>query len=382
MTILWLYQSKLNPEAGGTERVTSLVMQGLSSRGYKNLAMLVCNQHTRIMSFNDEPVRDLYQFLKDNHIDVVINQIAYSPWLLEEFLQQGGERWKQEGGRIISQLHFDPKLPSALYNAKLVADGSLRSYLNIFKTWLFAKRYQRINDTSASSTFEYIYTHSDWFVVLSETHFTYMKQVWIRSGYERLVAINNPLTFPDISDESICKRKQKTVLVVARMSEYHKRISMCLIAWKQLCKQGIAVGWKLQIVGDGLNLNAYKQYVIDNHMENVIFEGQQSPESFYNDASIFLMTSLAEGWGLTLTESLQRGVVPVVMNSSPVFSEIIEDGVTGYLVSNNNHKVFAKAIATLMTDESKLQSMSRNCLLQAQKFTVNVTIDKWEKIIN
>lgn len=38
------------------------------------------------------------------------------------------------------------------------------------------------------------------------------------------------------------------------------------------------------------------------------------------------MTSSAEGWGLTLTESLQRGVVPVVMNSSPVFSEIIETG--------------------------------------------------------
>ena len=89
------------------------------------------------------------------------------------------------------------------------------------------------------------------------------------------------------------------------------------------------------------------------------------------------MTSSAEGWGLTLTESLQRGVVPVVMNSSPVFSEIIENGKSGVLVRNNDYKAFANAIRKLMKNEGARITMSQNCLVQAKKFDIGNTINKW-----
>ena len=89
------------------------------------------------------------------------------------------------------------------------------------------------------------------------------------------------------------------------------------------------------------------------------------------------MTSSAEGWGLTLTESLQRGVVPIVMNSSPVFSEIIENGKSGILVRNNDYKAFANAIRKLMKSEVTRITMSQNCLIQAKKFDLGNTINKW-----
>lgn len=381
MNILFLYEKSLVPEAGGTERITSLIIKGLSSKGYHCMAMLICNQHSYKITYNDKPISNLYQFLKKNNIDIIINQIAYSTWLLEEFLQQGGKQWKEEGGRIISCLHFDPKSPSAFFNAKAASKGTIKDCLSIAKTWLFYKRYEQKANRSAAYTFEYIYVHSDKFIVLSETHFKYMKSVWHRSEYSKLQAINNPLTFDDISSDSICTQKQRIALVVARMSEYHKRISIILKAWRQLNKQGVTKDWILKIIGDGPNLMDYKKYACNNILTNVHFLGQQNPEPYYKEAAIFLMSSSAEGWGLTLTESLQRGVVPVVINSSPVFNEIIENGKSGLLVKDNDYKAFINAIRRLIKDEPIRIIMSRNCLKQAKKFALNTTINKWINIL-
>ena len=74
--------------------------------------------------------------------------------------------------------------------------------------------------------------------------------------------------------------------------------------------------WNLKIVGAGEDYDYYKEYIEKHIIERISLEGQQSPEPYYEEAKIFLMTSKMEGWGLTLTESLQRGVVPIVFNTS------------------------------------------------------------------
>ena len=65
MNILFIYEKPLQPEAGGTERITSLIMSGLSSRNYNCIAMLVCDYDSRKMSYDAKPVVNLYHFLKD-----------------------------------------------------------------------------------------------------------------------------------------------------------------------------------------------------------------------------------------------------------------------------------------------------------------------------
>lgn len=93
------------------------------------------------------------------------------------------------------------------------------------------------------------------------------------------------------------------------------------------------------------------------------------------------MTSDKEGWGLTLTESLQRGVVPVVMNSCPVFSEIIIDGENGFLTTNGNVKEFADKVRFLMKNPKILREMGKRALVSAKKFEIKETLKQWEKIL-
>jgi len=381
MNILWIYNLPLLPEAGGTERITSLISKGLALRGYRCLGMLVFDQQTGGVTYDSESVEDLYAFLCEHQIDIVINQIAYDKWLLDIFLKKGGERWYLERGRIISCLHFDPKNPSLLYLLKGKNDKNMKDILSILKVAVLYKYYQYKQNEEERETYNYIYDHSDWFVALSSTHFPYLYKIMKRSEYDKLVAINNPLTFDDISTPEILKKKKKVILVCARMSEYHKRISIILKAWMAIQKRKEAEEWTLKVLGIGGDLQRYKDFVSINHVPNIQFEGQQSPEPYYNEANILLLTSSAEGWGLTITEGLQRGVVPVVMNSCSVFGEIIQNGYNGYLTPDKNRKVFENRVLQLMCEPSILRQMQLKALESAKEFSLDSTMNKWEKII-
>lgn len=381
MTILWIYNMPLIPEAGGTERITSLVATGLSERGHKCMGILEFREGSTQMLHEGKNVADLYCFLKDNHVDVVVNQIAYAKWLLEEFLENGGARWRSEGGKIISCLHFDPCNPTYVQLLKSQEHLSLRQRIDIIKHSILSTYYKRRKENAEGGIYNYIYDNSDVFVILSERHKPYITKVMKQKDYDKVVSINNPLTFRDIASEKSLDMKNKTVLVCARMSEYHKRISIILKSWKVLKNKGATRGWKLKLVGEGPDLDRYKAYVKENKLDNVSFYGRQDPLPFYREASILLLTSSAEGWGLALTEALQNGVVPVVMNSSPVYADIIEHCYNGFLTPDGNQNLFVRYINSLFADPSRLREMQRNALESAHRFTIDKTISRWEAIL-
>ncbi len=381
MTVLWIYDMPLVPEAGGTERITALVAKGLSERWHRCMGILQFNEHSGSMTYGSERVTDLYSFLKENKVDVVINQIAYARWLLADFLASGGNRWRSEGGRIISCLHFDPRNPSLRQLLASSPVRSIRDRVNLVKATLMAPLYSRRQRREEGNVYNFIYGNSDAFVTLSETHFPYLKKVMGRGAYDRLTAINNPLTFDGISPVSELDHKKKVALVCSRMSEYHKRISLILRAWRIVKRSSEARDWSLKIVGDGPDLERYKAFVAENRLPDVEFFGQQSPEPYYREASILMLASSAEGWGLTLTEALQRGAVPVVMDSSPVFREIVGHCYNGYLVPNGDVKSMARHVVSLIADPRRLRAMQGNALLSAGRFSKSATMDKWDKLV-
>lgn len=379
MNILWIYYCPLIPEAGGTERMTWLIAKGLSKDGHNCLGMLVIGEDGNVL-YNDQSVTDIYQFLKERQVDIVINQLAMDVWLLDTFLKKGGQRWHEEGGKIISCLHFDSKQTSTLYYFKSKRHKTLKDYIGIARAWLFYKHYDRIQANKAGRAYRWIYNNSDWYVTLSDSHNPYFKKVTKLDDYSKLITINNPLTFEDISNTDILASKKKVVLICARMNEYQKRISLALKAWQKLKKYKCSDGWILKIVGTGPDLSEYKRIVTDFRIPDVSFEGQKDPEPYYQEASVFMMTSGYEGWGLTLTESLQRGVVPVVMNTSPVFHDIIDNGYNGILTKDSIFD-FVTHIRVLMWDSQLLHEMQLNALKSASRFTLESTMQKWREII-
>lgn len=380
MTILWIYYCPLIPEAGGTERMTALIAKGLTQDGHNCLGMMVITK-TGEISYNDTKVEDVYDFLCRNKVDIVINQLATDAWLLEIFLQKGGDKWRKEGGKIISCLHFDPQKTSSLYYFRAKQEKTLADYYWIMRSWLLYKHYEKIQDKNTGEIYRRIYNNSDWFVILSESFNPYLKKVTELPNYSKLVTINNPLTFDTIADKSTLDKKRKVILVCSRMDEYQKRISLVLKAWRQLLKSKKTKDWELKIVGSGPDLERYKEYACKHKLKRITFEGRQNPEPYYDEASIFLMTSGFEGWGLTLTESLQKGVVPVVMNTCPVYSDIIDHCYNGYLTKGSDIGDFVRHIKSLISDERRLRAMQSNALESASRFTLAKTMEKWKQIL-
>ncbi len=382
MTLLWIYDQPLRPEVGGTERTTALVAKGLAQSGHTCLGILQFRAG-RKMVWEGEPVCDLYAFLKAHHVDIVINQVAYVTWLLDAFLESGGKQWKKDGGKIISCLHFAPKNPAPASLLRCKDNKTWLDKLQILKAIVLQPWYAHNQQKREGSIYNHIYERSDSMVALSSTHFPYLHKVMKRAEYSKLIAINNPLTFDDISTPDILHEKRKVVLVCARMSEYHKRISMTLKAWERIQKHyPISAEWILKLVGDGPELPNYREYVCRHQIPNIQFEGQQSPDPYYREASILLVTSSTEGWGLNITEALQRGVVPVIMNSSPVFCEIVEHDKCGFLTPDNNVKAFSERIVYLMEHDQTRIKMQLAALEKAKAYEMSATMEKWRKLLH
>lgn len=380
MNILWIYDTPLIPEAGGTERMTSLIAKGLSKDGHCCLGQMVVNPDSTFV-LDGKFIEDLYIFLKSNKVDCVINQEGRNKGLLQQFLNCGGEKWHNEGGMIISCLHFDTRVTDAVYHHKAKLNKTLRDYYSLVRAILTRTKDQKKIDQRLGEQYRWLYDHSDYFITLSEQYNPYFKQVANLQEAMKLISINNPLTFDSISPSSILDSKKKVVLVCARMNEYQKRISLALKVWNRIKKSEIAAEWILKIVGDGPDLSYYIDFVESNHIPDVYFEGRKDSEFYYTEASIFMMTSRYEGWGLTLTESLQRGVVPVAMNNAPVFREIIQNGYNGYLTKRDCIGDLVKHILMLMSDERRLNAMQNNALVSANRFTLDKTMEKWREII-
>lgn len=377
MNILFMYDSPLLPEKGGTERATKLVMDELTRRGHTCIGLLHFNQENPDEYFlNGERILSLYDYLQQNHIDIVVNQIAFHYWLLKEFFAHGGLEWKEKGGKIISFMHFDPDITYTPINSFYRGFWE-KDFVHKIKRlgyFFFIPKFRHQYKKTRIESFRYIYENSDRYVLMSPSYVDTLHNLTKIENMDKAYVITNMLTFPKIEDDSILSRKDKIVLVVSRLDENQKKISSIIQIWKSIQDHN---GYSLHIIGSGKD----KEYLqkLAKKCNNIFFEGQQDPLSWYQKAQVFMLTSPREGWGLTITESLQNGVVPIVMNTSKVFSDIIIDGKTGYLV--NNKREFADKLQQLITDDTLRHKMAKEGLRSASRFSPQVVGDNWENLI-
>lgn len=222
------------------------------------------------------------------------------------------------------------------------------------------------------------YKYADKFVVLSTSFYEQYRQIYRIPNVHKMVAIGNPLSFKENIAFRNIEAKENTLLVVARLEENSKRISLILKAWSML--KDYQSDWNLKIVGSGNDDGYYKKMAKDLNLENIFFEGQQFPEKYYEKASIFLMSSAFEGWGMTIVEAQQKGCVPIVMDTFSAVYDIISDGVNGMIVPADDMISFVASIRTLMLDKKKRFNIACNAINSTSRFKIESIGSEWEKL--
>lgn len=134
-----------------------------------------------------------------------------------------------------------------------------------------------------------------------------------------------------------------------------------------------------RIIGDG-DLRAELEVRATAMKTPVRFEGHVTDVSpFLQEADIFLMTSLWEGFGLAAVEGMNAGL-PVVASDIAGLREVVgTDGTCALLVPPAEPRAIAEALVTLIADSEKRQEMGEAAFRRAKLFDKGLMSEKYIK---
>lgn len=135
------------------------------------------------------------------------------------------------------------------------------------------------------------------------------------------------------------------------------------------------------IVGDGELMAELKDMAGRLGIEErVVFAGYRSDvAAVLAGSDIKAISSLSEGFGLTVTEAMKAGV-PVVATAVGGIPEILEDGATGLLVPSRDSEALAGAITDLARDPERRQRMGRAGRQASERFNAEAPVRRFEEI--
>ena len=372
------------PNYGGTEKVTTVICNELTKRGYHVSIASLYQKSWELMGELDERInfyslaypvisqsniKKLRKIIKEQKIDIVVNQ-----WCLPiktSLLLRIASR--DLNVKLVSVLHGAPDVNMRLISTK----RKISSANSLAKLYL----YPILWATFLATTFSLWsgYHLSNKYLLLSSRFIPIFKRMSCICDDKKLSYITNPLTIK--VDPLQITENAKELLYVGRMDLLNKNVDRILKIWSELHES--YKDWTLVLVGDGPDRQYLETMVHELKLTNVRFIGfiKEEPIQFYKDASIFLLTSDLEGFGLVITEAMYYGCVPVVYGSYPAVYDIIEDGISGYITPYPYDHQYSTAVVRRLIEDGDLRSrLSSNAKIRVDKFKVESIVDCWEEM--
>ena len=137
------------------------------------------------------------------------------------------------------------------------------------------------------------------------------------------------------------------------------------------------------VIGDGMGRFTLKRMIEDAGLvEKVLLVGRKEDASQYLHAfDLFVLPSVKEGFPWVILEAM-AAKLPIIASRVGAVPEIIEDGISGYVVEPRDSDQIAERVATLLDNTHKAQEMG----IQAHQrllfaFNIETTIHQIEKLL-
>ena len=247
-----------------------------------------------------------------------------------------------------------------------------------------------IREIHCASNYRVLYSSKTWERLMGYVGFWYDFR-WKIEGYDRIillteedrerywkgnrkvVVIPNPVT-------AKCSRvscsDEKTVVAAGRLVPV-KNFEALIRIWSAVVVKH--PDWKLKIYGEGCQETMLRQLIKSQNLEGKVFLMGRTSAVLEKmaDASMFVMTSTVEGFGLVLVEAMSVGL-PVVSYACPCGpSDIIADGENGYLIPIGDEGMFVDRVCSLIEDKEKRISMGRKSKEMSTQYDVDKIRDRW-----
>jgi len=200
-----------------------------------------------------------------------------------------------------------------------------------------------------------------------------------------------------VSDERICyiynwkeaalsdvsyNNKSTKIVTVGRFDSQKGYDYLVQVAKKVLSEKS---DWTWEIYGSGNQdeVDKIKELIKENNLQDkLLIKGlEKNQDLIYGDKGIYVMTSRYEGLPLVLLEAQQYNL-PIVSFCCPTGpSEIVEDGVNGFLVDCYDTDKMSEKLLKLMENESLRHSFSAHAKDNMDKFDKNRILNQWIELI-
>ena len=351
---------------GGAERVASLWANGFVQRGHE-VGLVV---KWRDLS-HTYPLSDQIQ---------VFNIWNYGGYLLQKYF-----RYKQAPiksiRRVIHQFQPDVAIcvlqPWGEWVLKASKDIHLPIVNTEHSTWEKPDNavYGRI--TKKRHYWRYVLNQQfDCVTVLTEAD-----KICAKDYLNNVVVMPNPLAFsPAVS----VPPKEKTILAVGRLDIWQcKGFDILIKAWSRIAQD--RPEWKLVMCGQ--NLDGAREFLqtmareqhVDQQVEVLAF--QDDILTMYQKASIFVLSSRYEGFGMVLIEAMSQGCAPVVCDYKGRQREIITNEQEGIICPTEDPVALSKALARMIDDEPYRNMVQMHAIARSKHYDLDRIMDIWETIL-
>lgn len=196
--------------------------------------------------------------------------------------------------------------------------------------------------------------------LLFQNEYEYSLSGKIRGKKTRLELIGNGINFEEMNLYSNKDEDHEIrITCVARIEPVKNH--MMLIEAAGLLKKKIS-DFKLFIIGEG-NTDILMNKILELKIEeNIVFTGKLPRKevlSILSSSDLSVLSSEKEGMPRSLIESLYYSV-PCVATDVVGTNEIIQNGVSGFLVPLNNNVEFAEKMYLLLSDDKLNKEMGEN----------------------
>ena len=220
-----------------------------------------------------------------------------------------------------------------------------------------------------------IYRLASYVVVQTEKVTTYYHN-WLPS--RKIIVINNPL--PAIFCTNIVEKNlQKFLILAVGRLQTEKNFGLLIESFSQIN----SVGWSLVIVGEGNEREKLSQLIKEKKAElNIQLVGSATNMiDWYSQASIFVLSSLFEGYPNVLIEAMAMGLPVISTNCDYGPSEIIENGKNGLLVPMDNVEAMRNTLEKLMANATLRTKMGIEAQKIREKLNIEQIAKQWEALM-
>jgi glycosyltransferase involved in cell wall biosynthesis len=194
---------------------------------------------------------------------------------------------------------------------------------------------------------------------------------------------NNITVIPNfvMAVDTLPNSRNKVILTIARLTAV-KGITHLLQTAKLVLQQHPSWQWK--IIGTGEMKEAVLRFIEKEKLLNKLI--LQEPvshniQSEYQNASLYVMTSLNECFPMVLLEALSNGLPSISFDCETGPRHIITNNEDGLLVEKENPGKLAETISSLINNEQQRKKMGSAAVVNVQRFSPDAVYKQWEEKI-